>query len=60
MRSRVDVEEGTRQMAQDPGAPDFTRMYGEGVEGPYRPREIELSRQLGTSDDFVESRDVTQ
>jgi|HubBroStandDraft_3_1064219.scaffolds.fasta_scaffold02602_4 hypothetical protein len=60
MKSRVDVEEGTRQMAEDPGSPDFTRMYGEGTEGPYRPREIELSRQLGSSDDFVEARDVSQ
>jgi hypothetical protein len=63
MRSRLDVEEGNRQMAEDPGAPDFTRMYGEGSEGPYRPRELELQRQLGggsASDDFVESRELSQ
>ena len=62
-RTRLDVEEGNRQMAVDPGAPDFTRMYGEGSEGPYRPRELEMRRMLGgdmPSDDFVESRELSQ
>lgn len=61
-RSHLDIEEGNRQMAEDPGAPDFTRMYGETNEGPYRPREIELQRQLGggsASDDFVEAREIS-
>jgi hypothetical protein len=62
-KSHLDVEEGNRQMAVDPGVPDFTRMYGEGTKGPYRPRELEMQRQLGggdMSDDFVESRELSQ
>ena len=53
---RVTATAGAQEMAKDPGAPDFGRMYGESGE-PYAPHEMRmLRRQQGTAlqDDFVE------
>jgi hypothetical protein len=54
--ARVLASAGAREMAQDPGAPDFRRMYGELGE-PYAPHEIKMRRRLEsyqTAEDFEE------
>lgn len=42
-KSRLNIGAGTKSLSMDPGAPDFTRLYGEGGE-PYAPHELKYQR----------------
>jgi hypothetical protein len=59
-KSRMSIGDGTKQLSVDPGAPDFTRMYGEAGE-PYAPHELKYERMRNgelASDELEDARET--